>query len=382
MYFDSTLLALSQWPGGNGLVPQLSVIQDPLDPSIAPTGKFAQPIVFFGLDPIKRLAISQLSYEVKYLRLRIPARQLSQFLYTVPNSFPALHFLDLSTSHVAESDVDAILGRFGMLKHLVLDGCSVISQRADLEDEERRSLWARLGKNMALAGMKLAREREKKLREWYQQHALQSAMQEMMIQHGAQPVEPGYRAPRRPHKGRKGLATATISLRDSPSKSTNSQPQPSPPPGVIPTRKFRILPPQPQLLTVSLTAPEYRKSSNSDIRAVYDSTRVEFERGWAEGLAVLASRRRQFLQSWRNDIQIFMFRHHSNNILKDGDSGLGTKDELGLQGLVEVKSAEDFAVKEDQCPILCLAGTGRKDIEGHHGRCGHSVAWDVWEDDL
>ncbi|KAK7695336.1 hypothetical protein QCA50_002527 [Cerrena zonata] len=378
-YFDSTLEALSKWPGEDCLLPKLSIIQDPIDSSLAPSNKFAQPIVFFSLDPIQKLAVSQLAYEVKHLRIRIPARRFTKFLHSAPGSYPSLNLLDISTSHVAEADVEAILGRFNKLEHLIMDGCGVISQRATMEDEERRALWVGLGKTMAIAGKKAARQREKKLKQWFEMIDLQHAMERSKIQENDQPVQPARPAPRRrANKGRKGLATSTISLRKTPPPrdsprdyqgGTNSS-------ITVPTRRIRIVAPQPRLLTVSLNAPVHRGTSN--LSTVCDSIRADFEQGWAEGLSILARDRHQVKQSRQLGVQVFMFRHSCDS--EDEDDEIDT--ETGLQGLVEVQSEQDLSLREDSCPVLCLAGTGQMDAEGHTEGCGHSMGWRVWDDEL
>lgn len=382
-YFDTTLLALAKWPGEDCLLPKLSIIQDPLDPSIAPTGKFAQPMVFFALEPIKKLAVSELSYEVKNLRLRVPARQLARFLYNSPDSYPALRLLDLSTSHVSEGDIECIMGRFGTLEHLILDGSGVISHRADIEEEEWKRMWVRLGRIMAASGLKLAKEREKKLKEWLELQELQAIMEGMQVQEGVQPVHP--RPTRRPRKGRKGLASSTISLRDSrnshetpPSKSLPEDPRPGR--GEPSDRpRLRIMPPQPRLRTISVNVPEYRKAPG-DIKTLHSTIRAEFARGWVEGLAIIASRRRLLLQTWRNGGKIYLFRHHTSDSL-EVEEELDAKDENGLQGLVEMASSADFDIRANSCPDLCLAGSGKREAE-HNELCGHSAGWSVWDDDL
>lgn len=152
-YFDSTVITLSQWPPSG--LPSLSIVQDPLDPSIAPVQKFAQPLVFFRLDPFSCMSISPYAQDIEHFRLRIPSRQIARFLYTQPGAFPRLTLLDLSTCNVAESDVEQLLGRLVGLKHLIADNCSLLRGEGD---------WAAFGKTCALAGVKRAREREKKLK--------------------------------------------------------------------------------------------------------------------------------------------------------------------------------------------------------------------------
>lgn len=101
------------------------------------------------------MSISPYAQDIEHFRLRIPSRQIARFLYTQPGAFPRLTLLDLSTCNVAESDVEQLLGRLVGLKHLIADNCSLLRGEGD---------WAAFGKTCALAGVKRAREREKKLK--------------------------------------------------------------------------------------------------------------------------------------------------------------------------------------------------------------------------
>lgn len=187
-YFDSTVIALSGWPSSG--LPSLSIVQDPLDPSIAPVQKFAQPLVFFRLDPFSSMISSPYAQDIKHFRLRIPSRQIARFLYTQPGALPSLSLLDLSTCNVAESDVEQLLGRLVGLKHLIADNCSLLRGEGD---------WAAFGKTCALAGVKRAREREKKLKAWLELvYARQAAeAQGIAAQDAVLTVDRGTSRPRR-----------------------------------------------------------------------------------------------------------------------------------------------------------------------------------------
>lgn len=62
----------------------------------------------------------------------------------------------------------------------------------------------------------------------------------------------------------------------------------------------------------------------------------------------------------------------------------GEVSEEGFDGLEDLENGEsEFKVErvgEGDCPVLCVAGPGRKGkhVEG----CGHRAAWSVWEDEL
>jgi len=355
-YFDSTLHVLSQWPHSNDrAIPSLSIVQDPIDPEVSQRQHFAQPLVFFRLDPLTTLVCSDFLRSLTSLRLRIPGRQFVRFICADPRSLPALEFLDISTCLVLESEVEALLMRFTTLRHLILDGCSM--KRLDIVDGE----WVALGKNCSLAGVKRAKEREKKLRAWLEASATRStvANNDQSITEVFDFNDRG--GTRRLRRGRRGLATATISLRESSAKDNSLS---TFVPGVadIPTTRIRILPPAPSLASLAITI----SSQISPDR--HTSVRTDFGRGWTEGLAQLTAIRNRLRQSWQNGVRLVRF------------SGEPCASEEGLDGLVDAGSEPDFNAIDAKIPLLCLAGPGRK--EGHIEGCGHAIGWDVWKDDL
>ncbi|THH31330.1 hypothetical protein EUX98_g2849 [Antrodiella citrinella] len=284
-YFDSMIFALADWPAAS--IPKLSIIQDPLESSIAPTDKFAQPFVFHRLDSFSNLSVAPSISSLPYFRLRIPARQISRFIYQPQRAFPSLRLLDLSTCSIRGPDVEAILGRFTKLEHLILDGCSLITQR-ELPEGGVDSQWAALGKTMALAGVKCMKDREKKLKVWLE------AAQDSYPQAGTA-GQAG-----KAKKGRRGLATATISLRET--AQAEQAPmfvrsaQTAKELGFKPNSRIRVLPPKPGLLSVAVSLPPHanvEQLGHVDIQA-------EFERGWAEGILQLITIRGRLKTSWYN----------------------------------------------------------------------------------
>ena len=111
VYFDSTLTYLSTWPRSS--LPKLSIVQDPLDPSIQQQDKFAQPIVFFRLDPISTLSISPFAASLTSLRFRIPFRHIVPHLHKYQRSLPQIKFLDIATCSITEAELEALLVRRG-----------------------------------------------------------------------------------------------------------------------------------------------------------------------------------------------------------------------------------------------------------------------------
>ncbi|TFK41993.1 hypothetical protein BDQ12DRAFT_349859 [Crucibulum laeve] len=365
-YFDSTLLALSQWPRSS--LPTMSIVQDPLDPGVSSTQAFAQPIVFFRLDAYLPLLIHSpsMSESLISLRLRIPMRPVARSLCVnaFPRmkhdyesfSIPALKYLDLSTCGVLETEIDMILARFKVLKHLLLDGCKIF------RGEMREGEWTALGKRCALVGVRRAKEREKKLKAWLEANAVAVAQN-----NGNElPYEVNANIPaRRQRRGRRGVATATISLRerDEAATSTSRAPQ-----GARPTiPKMRILPPLPSLQSLAATPSSLVK------RDKFPMIRAEFEAGWAEGIAQLAVTRARMQTSSDNGWRILKFGNEIDDAAEEG-----------LDGLEDVSKDENEAfgmpVKGIGAPVLCLVGSERD--EEHEKDCGHSMGWDIWKDEL
>ncbi|KIJ65046.1 hypothetical protein HYDPIDRAFT_39691 [Hydnomerulius pinastri MD-312] len=346
-YFDTALQALSRWPSYN--LPALSIVQDPLDPEIARGQHFAQPLVFFRLDPIATLACSPYLRSLTSFRLRIPSRQVALFIFSSPLSLPALNFLDLSTCNIRLGDVEALIARFRHLKHLLLDGCS-ITRGESLESE-----WAAVGKTCALGTVKAAKEREKKLKTWLEANAARShldgeAMPEQVV---AAP------AARRIRPGRRGLATAAISLRDSPPRETTPVVRAN---GVIP--KVRIVPSFPTIRSLSTTSNTFHKDK-------HDAIRAEFSKGWDEGFAQLTAVRNRLYQSWKNGVRMVRIA---------GDQGA----EEGFEGLEDVDGESAFygpaSIDMRTAPVLCLAGSDPE--VKHMDGCGHAAASCVWQDGI
>ncbi|KAI9057064.1 hypothetical protein FKP32DRAFT_1584592 [Trametes sanguinea] len=372
-YFDSTLFALAKWP--TPILPTLSIVQDPLDPTIAPT-TFAQPLVFFRLDPLSALAVSPLANTLKHFRLRVPGRPIAAHLHVALHSYPALEFLDMSTSNVGRQDLAYLLGRMRHLQVLVLDGCPIVSQRTDIQADAGEPFlqWAELGEAMALSGLARASEREKKLHQWIEAYYLNDPDDE---------GDTGGKKGKKSKRGRRGLATATISLRQKSPERTVEVTRDLPA-ARVPKRhqRIRILPPVPSLRSLATSFPGGTLTPDT-----YEAVRDEFERGWAEGIARLQKVRLRHWTSWQNGItRIVRFADHgSPEWLEEERYG-----EQGLVGLVDVLDESEFmlnvAVNEDaallgqDCPQLCIAGPSRD--ANHVQRCGHQIGWDLYKDEI
>ncbi|KAK0500705.1 hypothetical protein EDD18DRAFT_1145505 [Armillaria luteobubalina] len=358
-YFDSTLLALAQWP--HETLRTLSIVQDPLGLTqiqLTPRPSFAQPIVFFRLDD----AFSSLLLcpYINALRFRLPSRTLMRAVTNAsPRTYSHIRVLDLSTTSTYDTDIDTIVTRFSKLEHLVLDGCSTLHNAlggATLEGPGTREEWYGLGKRCALGGARRTREREKMVKQWLEanrEHEQTAATESTA---------------KKPRKGRKGLATATISLRSaSPPPSQVSGPSSLSPPVGLP-QKVRIIPSAPTLRSLSIALPNTPVNLHGDILAA-------FERGWKDGLAQLVTRRRTILHAW------VLNRRRTGTKSDKIDTKVAKFDDDedewdGLNGLEDVEmddlEVEDRFVEECGVPVLCLLGPDSE--ESHQTGCGHQMS--------
>ena len=358
-YFDSALVALSKWPQ----LPVLSIVQDPLDLTAVDNRQaFAQPIVFFRLDAMSILLHSQtVVHSMHAFRLRIPSRAVARVLCMAPvttqglndrfqdlslrpsdvsGATPLLKYLDLSTCGLLDADVDMILMKYHALEHLVLDGCSML--RGELREGE----WAAMGKRCALIGVKRAKEREKELRAAMEAHPRGSGE---AAGGSAITAETSAPAAARARRGRRGLATATISLREK-EPHTYGPIVPAPSSVLRPAAKVRVLPPLPTLRSLSTTlSPLVKADKHAMIRA-------EFEAGWAEGMAQLAVARARVRANAGNGVHVLEMNTASAEAPEHGGGR---------------------AEEERAAPVLCLVGA---EAVEHTAGCGHGVGRQIWKD--
>lgn len=343
-YFDGTLTALAKWPPSG--LPVLSIVQDPLPSSITRT--FAQPLVFFRLDPFTVLCQSPYTRSLTSTRIRIPGRQVARHLA----GLPSLSLLDLSTCALSFSDLDAILTRFIRLKHLVVDSCGL------LRGTEPESDCVALGKLCVLASVQRAKHRERKLRAWLEAQAVRTVEKSTASNQDNRSAGPSQAK----RGGRRGIATATISLR-APAQPSNVPVQ-STAHAVV--EKIRVLPPAPSL--VSLATP----TSVFLGHETHPELRAAFESGWEDGIGQLRAIRARLRTSWSNGIRVMRFT-------PDG----GNESDEGFDGLVDVGPGDEAAFDGDaegeKCPVFCLAGPSRETGEHVEG-CGHQASWEVWDE--
>ncbi|KAH8983044.1 hypothetical protein EDB86DRAFT_3085686 [Lactarius hatsudake] len=142
-------------------------------------------------------------------------------------------------------------------------------------------------------------------------------------------------------------------------------------------REVRILPRVSALRTLSLSVPAH---VDADARRVL---LAEFRRGWAEAVAMFngivsagrRSRTEEGVVTYRfpwpgevgNALPVREYSFIGMMVVDDNDE---------FSQLSEVKGAE-------RCPVVCLAGqSGREEGIEHAEGCGHSIGWDIWEDNL
>ncbi|THG99502.1 hypothetical protein EW145_g7257, partial [Phellinidium pouzarii] len=185
--------------------------------------------------------------------------------------------------------------------------------------------------------------------------------------------------------GRKGLATAAISLRGA------SEPGPMVAPIVLKpsspatraalratVQKIRIVPSPPSLLTLctSAAAPAAADGVDTSTSARFSQARDEFKLGWVEGIATLRSIWLRLQTSQKNGtIRVMVL---SDDADMDAEAEAGREE--GLVGFADLESCRWAELDKSQwpCAVLCLAGE-RPDALHAEG-CGHSVTRDLWVD--
>jgi len=246
--------------------------------------------------------------------------------------------------------------------------------RGDLREGE----WNALGRRCALVGVRRAKEREKVLKAWLESSATVETTNNDTAPPMVRELNPG----RKVKRGRKGLATATISFRE---------PEPVNPSSLSNPRlsqmqagrskkgysKIRVLPPISRLVSLSIAL------SSTHTPDKYPIIRAEFEEGWAEGIAVLSITRSRLRTSAGNGVRVMKF---TKTAVADDTESEEPECEEGLDGLEDVDPS-DLEISEEEGgwssqdpPILCFAGPARAGL--HANDCGHSVGWAVMGDEM
>jgi hypothetical protein len=346
-YFDSMLTTISKWPIGENHT--MSLIQDPLDPDASKENMFAQPIVFFHLDPFTILVRSPYFRNIKFFRLRLPTRQILPHI-SVPGALPSIEFLDLSTCNVPEKDVGPLLERLIKLRYLVLDGCGVI------RSEQNEAEWEALGLACATAGVQRAKDRERRLRIWMEENYTQLTLVGSDEDGEQEPdeIEASKGAKKKIKPGRSGLGTPRVSVRNQPS-STNRPKLP----------RIRILPIAPSLKSLTTTA-----HSDAPFHR-YQAFELAFQKGYQQGLHI------------QNQVRSMARTSHGRGkrVLRFADDYYD-KFEEGFAGLEDITPGFSDWYLDTSVPVLCLAGGGKDSPVKHADGCAHREAWRLWEDQL
>jgi hypothetical protein len=318
----------------------LSIVQDPLDPVISSQQNFAQPIVFFRLDPISTLVRSEYLRSLTTFQLRIPMRQVGRYIAELRGPVhQSVKILDLSTCNIYEADLDSLLMRFTGLRHLILDGCGII--RGEFSESD----WANLGRMCAMVGMKQARIRERKLKAWLESQMGDDEGGDDANNHTGEQPRLGVR---------QGLLEAmnTLSL-GSQSTQGNRQRGEAEKKSQIP--RVRILPNGPSLHSLAVVPSMLVELEE------YPAVREAFRKGWDAGLLQVNRLRSQLRTSWRNGVRILHFDDSYN------------ESEEAFSGLTELGDDDFswFGPDGSKCPALCLVGPDDASGEGHISGCGH-----------
>jgi hypothetical protein len=347
------ITCLAAWP--TSFLQRLSIVQD-----VPPTldRSFAQPIVFFSLEPLTALCRSKTLLNVQSLRLRIPSREIASFLNTPFSSLHNVILLDLSTTNVTNDGLAAILVRFTRLEHLVLDDCRLVARAVEVSGE-----FVALGILCASSMLKRARQREKEIKEFVEAMRLAGARAGLPTDPAeSTTAETGVR-----RKGRKGLASAAFSLREKPDPKTKvsvptngSDRELLPAPASL--TRVRILPSLPCLKSLCTT------TFNLPTPTIASEWRYDFARGWRDGLSgVTATRKRLFTSRANGLIRLFKFGASTDPVLEEP-----------LQGLSELHLEDpDFGAElvDSGPPALCFAGSR---AQGDHTEpCGHLSSWEL-----
>jgi len=282
---------------------------------------FAQPIVFFDIKCLARFGLSPVAANLTHLRFRVPSRDLAYVLIgpqgaygRTSNLFPALRYLDISTTNVRlDSVLSTLLRCYARLEHLVLD-------RVNLFGFTAREKGSELCKDLAgvcvSAGLARGKERERQIAAWeladrtrlaqaeaarLRSRARHQTGDESGDERGdggsgedleaiaavrqAEAAEAEHQRQieiSRSRRGHRSAGHSTFSLRDRPIRSraavtTSSGPSIAVPP---PDKLYLVLPPLPTLKSVSMGGEAHSLSS-----ANVSEWENEFHAGWRDGLA-------------------------------------------------------------------------------------------------
>lgn len=140
---------------------------------------FAQPIVLYNANCLTALSLAPVARTISHLRLRIPQRDICSSLTLDANQFPALTFLDLSTTNLRlQTNLPQILRCYPALEHLVLDYVNLFGFLGRDRDKGRECCHD-LGKMIVMAGLARSKETERELAKWEEDERKRAEEREM-----------------------------------------------------------------------------------------------------------------------------------------------------------------------------------------------------------
>jgi hypothetical protein len=272
---------------------------------------FAQPIVFFDIRCISRLAVSDVASYLTHFRLRVPSRDIASVLITPPPvaggvkkvMFPNLRYLDISTTNMRlDSNLTALLRTYSKLEHLVLDRVNLFGF---LAREKGGELCRELGGVCVTSGLQRGKERERQIAAWETAERTRLAEEERerarlrqstssdedsddeeaeaarAAAAAAEEHHAAVTAARNRRRGHRSMAFSTFSIRERSSRNAPATASaiaasiPLPPA----TKLTIVLPPLPTLRSIGVggEVPSMTDAKMADWQR-------EFQRGWAEAI--------------------------------------------------------------------------------------------------
>ncbi|EUC57339.1 hypothetical protein RSOL_218970 [Rhizoctonia solani AG-3 Rhs1AP] len=337
VYFDSTIIQLAQWPATEDKhLNNLSITQDTI--SYSAHIKFAQPLAFFSFKPLTDLAVSPIGQHLRALRISVPAKPVITHIGSISNSFPQLNLLDISTTSLpppnAERAIGTLLSWLIRLRHVIIDRNAGPMPRDSFG-------WSSLGRACALAGVERAKEKEQQIQEW----ADRKRQEEAAARGDEEAPTPAPLAPAhapRARRGRRGLAAATVSLRDSrpaPNTPTSSSPATRDPT----IRRIRVVPSPPTLETFSTA---YAGPSNPSVQQRSDWSQA-FVKGFRDGCNTLGKIWQRMQDS--ATVRVMRFTETDTEPFLDDDDAPAV-----FRGVADIAIDGHWIGWEPTVPVICF----------------------------
>ena len=324
---------------------------------------FAQPIVFFDIRCLYRLAISDAARYLTHLRIRIPCRDVARVLSEVPpgqdhaRPFPALRYLDLSTTNLRHDGwLAPLLRLYPRLEHLVLDRTNLFGFAGK---ENGAELCHELGKTCVMAGLSKGKDREREIAAADLARRRQQALLELEARRRAPShpndegsgegsedsddqasegtAAPAVSAPTPPtpepvfrrvigqsRRGHRSVAMSSFSIRDRPIRASRANRIVDPELELAPCNVLSfVLPALPTLKSISIGG---ENNSLDEIKArVWD---VQFQKGWKEGLTKVLEWAMRVIERYERAIKVadqWRKSEEEEMMRKHGKVGVATK---------------------------------------------------------